>query len=180
MHLSIVGARPDQALLFRRLGQRENHAGIFHADVVGSEPSRNLLAAFVVACQVGTDDLPAIAAIGGHVHKLAAHVNSVVVVGRNGDGEFPIEAVLRLRRRRAGHIVGPHLDLAVLVRTLVKARYRAADAARSGSRGPDDVVVNRIRHGEAALASGHRVPRAARDAVAGEAAELQAIARAAP
>jgi len=41
-------------------------------------------------------------------------------------------------------------------------------------------VVRMIRYCEAALASGHRVPCAARDAVTGEATELQAVARAAP
>ena len=129
LHQPVIGTHPDQARLFGRLRQRENHAGIFHADVVGSQPSGNLLTALVVARQVGTDDLPAIAAIGGDVHKLAAHVHLVVIVGRNGDREFPVEAVLHLRRRCAGHIIGPNLDLAVLVRALVEAGYRAADAA---------------------------------------------------
>jgi len=63
------------------------------------------------------------------VHKLAAHVHLVVIVGRNGDREFPVEAVFHVRRRCAGHIIGPNLDLAVLVRALVEAGYRAADAA---------------------------------------------------
>ncbi len=180
LHLPVVGTRPDQPRLFRRLGQRENHARIFHADVVGSEPSGNLLSALVIARQVRTDDLPAIAAVSRDVHKLAAHVNLVVIVGRNRDGEFPVEAVLHLCRRCARHVIGPHLDLAVLVRALVETRYCAADAARSGARGPDDVVVHRIRYGKTALASGHRVPRPARDVVAQEAAKLQAVARAAP
>src|SRR4029077_404599 len=65
LHQPVVGTGPDQASLFRRLGQRKNHAGIFHADIVGSEPSGNLLAAFIIARKVGTDDLPAVAAIRG-------------------------------------------------------------------------------------------------------------------
>src|SRR6266478_3919204 len=48
-------------------------------------------------------------------------------------------------RRRAGHIIGPHLDFAVLVRAFVEARYRTADAARPSARGPHDIVVHGIR-----------------------------------
>src|SRR5579859_1880241 len=114
------------------------------------------------------------------MHKLAAYVDLLVVLGRNGDREFPIEAVLHFRRGRASHIVWPDLDFAVLVGAFIEAGYGAADAARAGARGPDDVVIHGIRHGEAALASGHRVPGTARDVVAEEAAELQAVAGAAP
>jgi len=57
LHQPVIGAHPDQPRLFGRLRQRENHAGIFHADVVGSQPSGNLLTVLVVARQVGADDL---------------------------------------------------------------------------------------------------------------------------
>ncbi len=180
LHLAVVGAGPDQARLFRRLGQRENHAAIFHTDIVGREATRNLLAGFVIASKVGTDDLPTVAAIRGDVHKLAAHIDLVVVEGRDGDGKFPVEAVLHFRRRGAGNVIRPDLDFAVLVGALIETGYRATDAARTGAGGPDDVVIHGIGHGEAALASSHRVPRPARDVVAQEAAELQAVAGAAP
>jgi len=67
--------------LWATLVSRKSLPGIFHADVVGGDPPKSA-GGFVVARQVGTDDLPAIAAIAGDVHKLAAHVDLFVVVGR--------------------------------------------------------------------------------------------------
>src|SRR5437899_5406233 len=180
LDLAVVGAGPEQARLFRRLSQRKNYSGIFHTDIVWGEATGNLLAGFVVAGQVWADDLPTVAAIRGDMHELAAHVDLVVVLGRNGDGEFPVEAILHFGRGRASHIIGPDLDFAILVGAFIKAGYGAADAARAGARGPDDVVIHGIGHGEAALSSGHGVPGAAWDVVAEKAAELKAVAGAAP
>ncbi len=153
LHQPIVGARPDHARFFRRLRNRENRARIFHADVVGSEPAGNSLPAFVVARQVGTDNLPAIAAISCDVHKLAAHINLVVIVRRNRDREFPVKPILHFRRGCSGNVHRPNLDFAGLAIPFVEARHRAADASRAGAARPDDVVVHGIRRGESALAA---------------------------
>src|SRR5262249_59067043 len=67
-------------------------------------------------------------------------------------------------------LVGPHLDVARLPVAQVVALNDAADAARPGGARPDDVVVYGIRRRPAALAAGHRVPRAPRNSSPGTAA----------
>src|SRR5581483_11843901 len=80
LHQAVVGAGPDQALLERRLGNREHDAGVFDADVVWRETAGNLLVRLVVEREVRTDLLPALSAVGRAVHVLAAGVERVVIV----------------------------------------------------------------------------------------------------
>jgi len=157
---------PDQAppLSATRL-TRKSRRHIPRPMLSGVSPSGNLLAALVVARQVRTDDLPAIAAVGGDVHKLASHIHPCCGHGEKWRWGIPNEAVLDLRRRCARHNSRakprPRGPGACARRSVLPCRR----CCRSGARGPDDVVVHWIRYGEAALTSGHRVPRAARDVV---------------
>ena len=80
VHEAVVASRPHDARLHARLGDGVHHVGVLDADVVRREPAGNLLLRLVVAGEVGTDDAPALATIGGHVHKLAAGVEAIVVV----------------------------------------------------------------------------------------------------
>src|SRR5262249_14195678 len=82
--------------------------------------------------------------------------------------------------RSASDIVRPDFDLAILVIALIEPSDGAADAAGASAGGPDDVVVDRIGHSKAALATSDGVPGAPGNAVAEEAAELEAVARTAP
>src|SRR5262249_47175408 len=90
---AIIGSRPDHAGFFGRFGNSEHDPGIFHANVIGAETAGAAHSTLVVARQVRADDLPAISSIRGYVHVLAAHIHLIMVVGRDGDGELPVEAI---------------------------------------------------------------------------------------
>src|SRR5215471_7149619 len=130
---TIIGSRPDHAGFLRRFGNGEHHAGIFHADVIRCETAGAAHSTLVVAGQVRADDLPAVAAVGGYVHVLAAHVHLIMVVRRDRDRELPVEAILDFGGGRAGDGLRPDLDVAVLAVTFVKARDVAAYAAGAGA-----------------------------------------------
>src|SRR5262249_6493158 len=131
---TIIGSSPDHAGVLRRFGNSEHHAGIFHANVVRCETAGAAHSALVVARQVRTDDLPAVAAVGGYMHVLAADVHLVMVVRRDRDRELPVEAILDFGGGRAGDGFRPDLDVAVLAVTFVKTGDVAADAAGAGAR----------------------------------------------
>src|SRR6202023_1292772 len=137
--------------------------GVFHADVVGGQAARGLLAGLVVQGEVGADHLPGDAAVGGLVDVLAADVDPVVVMRGDGQRERPIEAVLQVGGRPAGRRPGPDLDAARGVGAHVVAGDDAADAAGAGRAGPDDVRVLRIGRRPPALAAADAGPHAARD-----------------
>ena len=80
LHIAVIGAGPDQARLFGRFGDGKHHAGIFHADIVAREAARESLPRFVIARQIGTDDLPGVALVGSHMNVLAAHVDLIAIV----------------------------------------------------------------------------------------------------
>ena len=159
----VVGARPDEPFLDRRLGDAEDRARVLDPDVVARQTAGKPHAAAVVQRQVRADHLPALAAVAGAVHVLAAHVHGVVVVRRDVDRRVPDEAVAHARRR-APALLRPHLDGAVLAPVLLVAHHNAAHHPRPGRRGPHDVRIGRIRRGPPALAAAHVVPHAARNA----------------
>src|SRR6185503_14278713 len=130
-------------------------------DVVRRQASRDLLVRFVVQREIGADLLPALTAIRRAVHVLTAGIDGVVIVRRERERERPVEAVLHVGRGGADGHLGPDLHLAHLARALVEPLHRSAEAPEAGAGRPDDVVVDRIGNGPAALAAGDRVPLAA-------------------
>ena len=78
LHLTVIGARPDQAALPRRFGEKDNRF-VTGAAVVAGEAARGSLSILVVQRQVGADHLPALAAVGCLVNVLAADVDLVVI-----------------------------------------------------------------------------------------------------
>ena len=157
MHEPVVGARPDQPRLDRRLADAEDGARVLHADVVAGQSAREAHPALVVQGQVGADHLPALPAVPRAVHVLAAHVDGVVVVGRNVNRRIPDEAVAHARRR-APALLRPHLHGPVLAPVLLVAHHDAAHHPRSRSRRPHNVRIGRVRRGPAAFAAAHVVP----------------------
>src|SRR5262245_19905127 len=96
------------------------------------------------------------------MQMLAADINLIVIVRRDVERRVPHEAVLEIRGN-AVRVVGPHFDVAALAPVLFVADDDAADAARAGGGGPDDVGIDRIGRREPALAAVDRVPHAARN-----------------
>ena len=176
VHQAVVGTGHEDAGLDRRLVEGVDHAAVLDADVVRGEPAADSLARLVVGGEVGADLLPALAAVGGAVHVLAGDVERVAVVGRDQQREGPLEAVPELFRRPSAGALGPHLDVAELAVALVVADHDAASGARPRRAGPHDVRVLGVRRGESALAAAHRMPVAARDRAAPEAA-VEAVRR---
>ena len=158
LNLTVVRPGPDHPLLFRRLGDREHHAGVLHADVVGSQSAGDALLRLVAGGEVGTDRLPALTAVRGPVHVLAAGINRVVIVRRDGQRKRPVEPVFDTSRGCAHRHFGPDFHFACLMGALVEPLDRAAQAAESGAGRPDDVVVRRIGNRPSAFAAGHGVP----------------------
>ena len=80
---AVVGAGPEQALLHRRLGKRENRVVVLdRRDVERDRSSRGMLLALVVARQVLADGGPAHAAVGALVHLIAGGVERSLIVLR--------------------------------------------------------------------------------------------------
>src|SRR5213593_1987729 len=104
--------------------------------------------ALVVRGQIGTDDAPALTAVRGLVDVLAAIVNAIVIVRRDGQRTGPVPTILHIGRRPAKRGFGPRGDLPRLPRLEIDAREHAIKAAAVG-----DVIVDRIGNREAALAS---------------------------
>ena len=170
---------PDEPLLRARFGDRVDDVAVFDADVVRREAAGDLLVRLVVAREVGTDHVPRAAAVGGGVHELAAGVDRVVVVRRDRERRVPHEAVLHVGRGVSAGAERPHFHvLALCARALVEPDDDAAAASRSRRGGPDEVRVDRIRRGPAALAAFDAVPFAARDLPAAPAVARPAIRRA--
>ena len=162
MQEAVVGTGPDEPRLDGRLADAEHHARVLDADVVAGEAAGEAHAAPVVEAEVGADDLPGLAPVLRAVHVLAADVDRVVIVRGDENRGIPDEAVAHAVRR-APALLGPHLDGPVLAPVLLVAHHDAADHARPGRRGPDDVGVDRIGGGESALAAAHVVPHAPRN-----------------
>src|SRR4029453_16433063 len=160
---AVVGPGPEDAGLLRRFRDGEDDARVLDADVVAGQAPRPLLPRLVVEREVGADHLPRVAAVGGHVHVLAADVDLVVVVGRDRHREGPDEAVLDVGRGPARRGLGPDLDVAGGVRAQVVARDDAAHAAEARGARPDDVRILRVRRGPAALNPRPRAPHDAGD-----------------
>src|SRR6266566_9303257 len=94
---------------------------------------------------------------------LTADVKAVVIVRRDRQRHGPDKTVLQLSRCRSVALVRPDFNVTSLAGRQVETFDDAADASRSRSAGPDDVVINRIRRGPTALATADRLPGAARN-----------------
>src|SRR5262249_36309423 len=101
--------------------------------------------------------------------KLAADVKLVVIVRRDRQRHGPNEAVLQIRGGRSVRLVRPDFNISRLTVAQIVTLDDAADAAGSGSTGPDNVWINRIGSGPTTLTAGDRVPSAARNRAAGAA-----------
>src|SRR5712691_6674539 len=75
LHLAIVRAGPNCSSFFRRFSYGENYAGVFDADVVAGQATREPLLVLIVLGQVRTNHLPAITAVSCLVHELAADID---------------------------------------------------------------------------------------------------------
>src|SRR5262245_52844744 len=110
------------------------------------------------------------------MNVLAADVNLSVIVRRDCERQGPNEAILQLFCWPTVSLVGPDFDIARLPVAHVVALDDAADTARTGGTGPDDVAVYGIRRGPAAFAAAHRMPRASRNSSSEPAAAKAASA----
>src|SRR5262245_9544500 len=162
LHLTVVRAGPDDALLDWRLGDREHDAGILDADVVRCESARGLLARHIAGREIGADHLPALAAVGRAMHVLASRIDGVVIVRCDRERERPVEAVLHTLGRYTDGDLGPDLYFARLPRPLIETLDGSAEAPEAGTRGPHDVRIDGIGNRPTALTARHRVPHPAR------------------
>src|SRR5262249_20357053 len=164
VHEAVVAARPDEPLLLRRLGDREDGAEGFDAGVVaGDRAAGPLLLRLVVAGEVGTDHVPVLAGVARAEDHLRAVVDDLRVEWRAADRRGPLEAVLHLFAALARRILWPRGDFARLAGAIVVAREDAEVFA-----GVDDVRIAGIGVDVARLAAADVVPVGEMDA-AGEA-----------
>src|SRR5690349_1732990 len=110
LHYAVIGSGPDLSLFHRRLSQREDHASVFDAEVIDSEAAGVTEHGFVIECEIGADGLPSLSAISGLVHILATHIDSIVVVRRDGERIGPVHAQLDLASIRSHGSIGPDAD----------------------------------------------------------------------
>ena len=162
MHESIVGARPDQTLLQRRLGHGEDGVVIFRAGVVyGDGAAGGLLLALVVAREVARDGFPVETSVGGAEEPLAAVVKDVGIVRGYQQRGSPLETVFEARSALAIAQDGGHADDFRLAGALVEHGQQALVIARE-----DDVRIGRVRRDVSSFAAAHGVPVLALDAAA--------------
>ena len=140
MNQPVVGARPDQPLLKRRFGHRENRVVKLRSGIVDiHRPARRLLLALIVARQIRTDRLPMHAAIGRFEQSLARVIQNVGIVKRDQHRRGPLKAVVQ--NRRAHSIREPRENGDVLKLPVMFVEPR--DVALIGAR-IDDRWVARI------------------------------------
>ncbi len=140
---AVVGPSPDQRLLHGRLGDPENHSGVFHTDVVTREATGGTHSTPVVQCQVRADHLPALSAVSGAVNVLAAHIYGVVVVGGDVERCVPNEPIPDPDGRSPA-LLRPDLHASILAAILFIPYHDSTHHARTRRRGPDDVGIGGI------------------------------------
>ena len=122
MHEAVVAPGPDDTLGLRRLRDREDRAVVLDPGVVARDRApRPLLLRLVVASEVGTDDVPALAAVASAEHDVPAVVHRLAVVGRDVDGGRPLEAVAPVFDAVAREIRGIGADVPRLAGLVVVA-----------------------------------------------------------
>ena len=78
---AVVRTGPNQAGLARRFRSGKNRRVVFHAGVVlGDRPARRYELLGLAAGEIGRDDVPRCAAVGGAVHELRARVKVLRVM----------------------------------------------------------------------------------------------------
>ncbi len=154
MNEAVVGAGPEQPFLIRRFYGGKDGAVVLHSCVVfGDGTAGRAEFGGVVAGQVGADDVPALAAVGGGVEVIGGGVEFFGIVGREENGEVPLEAVLHTFCAVSDGVVGPHVDGLRFVGFVVGAGQESAIAAAI-----HDVVVERVHGDVAAFAAGSGLP----------------------
>ena len=119
---TVVAAGPDQVFLSGALDHRED--GVVHLDagiVFGDGPSRRLLLGFVIAREVGRNDAPAHALIGGLEQNFPSVIKRVRIVRGEHDGFGPLEAVLQISHSPADRVARPRIDCLRLFRVMIVA-----------------------------------------------------------
>ena len=169
---AVVGTAPQDALLERVLEGGEDRAVVLNPGVVfsdratrGDEPRR------VVAGQVRADLLPALAQVGGAEEHVGGRVERgapllagrhvQVPVGREEQGEVPLEPVAHALGAGAHGVVRPHRHVAALARAVVPHGQVAAVGAAE-----DEVGVRGVGGDVAALAASSGLPVAHADGAA--------------
>ena len=164
MHQPVVRPRPEYVSIHRRLVERVNHAAVLHSDVVRGETARDSLFRLIVCREVGTDNLPALAAVCRSMHMLACHKNRVVIVQRYVKWERPLETVLQFRRRPPARVLRPHFNWTELSRALVITHDNPTARTGAGRTRPNYVRIRRVWGRKPALATANRMPHAAGNA----------------
>ena len=159
VHQPVVGSRPEDPRLPRRLGQgvdRRIPLGAGH--VAAHRPARALHRLEVVQREVGGDLLPALPLVARAPDVLARHEQCRRIVRREHHRKGPLEALRHVLHRPAVVVAQPDRDVAPLSGALVISREVAhvATAVR-------DVVVARVNGDVGIFAAGHRPPVALRD-----------------
>ncbi len=114
MDEAIVGANPDDACFEGRFIDREDGVVVFDGGVVfGDGAAGGTLFGFVVAGEVGTHDGPVLALVGGGEQDVGAGVEAVRIVGREEEGEAPLEAILHGFNAGAHGVIRPGIDVAL-------------------------------------------------------------------
>ena len=151
---AVVRTGPNQPRLARRFSSGKNRRVVFHARVVlgdGSARRNELLG--LAAGEVGRDNLPGRATVGGSVQKLRARVEVLGVMRREENGEIPLEAVAHAFSAAAHGVVRPHVDGARHVQVVVEPREKTAVAPSIY-----DIVVAGIWRQVSALSTGRALP----------------------
>ena len=161
MQVAVVGARPDQAALHRRLGHAVQRVvvlgrrGLLQHRTTGETLSRR-----IVLRQVGRDDVPRAAEILRTEQHLRPEVEHPAVMRRGDHRRIPVEAILQRIHRSAVVAARLRRDVLLLQRLHVGAENPAALRLRH-----DQVRVLGVRRLVVAVAVAHEAPVIGQDAL---------------
>ena len=154
MDESVVRTAPEQSRFVGRLFGCKNGGVVLHPGIVlGNRTTRAHKLFGVVAGEVGGDDFPAFAPVGGAVQELRTGVQHLVIVWREEHREIPLKAVLHGFCPSTKRVVGPHMNGTGHIGVVVLARQKTAVATAV-----NNVVIGGVRRNVSAFAACCRLP----------------------
>ena len=127
--------------------------------VLGDRSTRGFQRGGIVAGQIGGDDLPGHALVGGAMDVVGGDVEGIRIVRRILDREGPLEAVAHLVRALAHpRFDRPGRDVLMLSGAVVVTDESSVSLATTDTATDDDVVVGRLDGDVTALAAARLHP----------------------
>src|SRR5271157_1036746 len=126
LHLSIVGANPDDIRVFRRRRNTDDGVESFSPGVVlHHRPAGRLLLALVVQREVGTHRLPGTAAVLALEDHVPSGIQHHGICRRNGEARVPMKTVRQIGNASTGEVARVRLNVVHLLGSAIEDHEHA-------------------------------------------------------